>query len=79
MLATILEDLGKLYEQMDTHLDDAGWVANRVDPECQMPDAVIAALGGWMPAPLLADVGYQSDGIVSESQAQKIKVAPLLG
>lgn len=28
-LEAILEDLGKLYENMDVHLDDAGWVANR--------------------------------------------------
>jgi len=29
ILEAILDDLGKLYEGFDRHLDDAGWVANR--------------------------------------------------
>lgn len=56
----------------------AGWIANRIDPECQKPDAVIAALGGWLDAPLLADLRYQPGQALRESQAQQIEVAPLL-
>ncbi len=55
-----------------------GWVANRVDPQCEQPDDVIAALRGWLMAPLLADVPYQADGIMDEGQAQQIDIAPLL-
>ncbi len=29
ILEAILDDLGRLYEDMERHLDDAGWVANR--------------------------------------------------
>ena len=29
ILEAILDDLGRLYEDMDRHFDDAGWVANR--------------------------------------------------
>jgi dethiobiotin synthetase len=57
----------------------AGWIANRVDPECQKQDAVVRALGGWLAAPLLADVSYQSDGAVRARLAQQIDIAPLLG
>ena len=32
----------------------AGWVANRVDPQCQYPDELVAALGERLPAALLA-------------------------
>ena len=56
----------------------AGWIANRIDPECQKPDAVIAALGGWLDAPLLADLRYQPGQVLRESQAQQIEVTPLL-
>ena len=29
ILEAILDDLGRLYEGLDRHYDDAGWVANR--------------------------------------------------
>ncbi|MCK5325352.1 MAG: LON peptidase substrate-binding domain-containing protein [Woeseiaceae bacterium] len=29
ILAGVLDDLGRLYENLDRHLDDAGWVTNR--------------------------------------------------
>ncbi|MEM1173250.1 MAG: LON peptidase substrate-binding domain-containing protein [Pseudomonadota bacterium] len=29
ILEAILDDLGRLYEELDRHFDDAGWVANR--------------------------------------------------
>ena len=57
----------------------AGWIANRVDPECQTPDAVVRALGGWLAAPLLADIAYQSDGAVPAGLPQQIDIVPLLG
>jgi dethiobiotin synthetase len=57
----------------------AGWIANRVDPECQQPDAVVRALGGWLAAPLLADIAYQSDGAVPAGLPQQIDIVPLLG
>jgi dethiobiotin synthetase len=57
----------------------AGWIANRVDPKCQKPDAVVRALGRWLAAPLLADVPYQSDEALRARLAQQIDIAPLLG
>jgi dethiobiotin synthetase len=57
----------------------AGWIANRVDPDCQKPDAIVTALGGWLAAPLLADVPYQSDGALRAKLAQQIDLGPLLG
>ena len=57
----------------------AGWIANRIDPECQKPDAVVTALAGWLAAPLLADIPYQSDGALRASLAQQIDITPLLG
>lgn len=30
ILKAIMDDLGRLYENTDVHLDDAGWVANRL-------------------------------------------------
>jgi dethiobiotin synthetase len=55
-----------------------GWIANRVDPECQKPDAIIAALEGWLAVPLLGDVRYQSDDALRATQAQQVDIAPLL-
>lgn len=56
----------------------AGWIANRVDPTCQEPDAVVRAIGGWLAAPLLADVPYQSDEALRARLAQQVDIAPLL-
>lgn len=56
----------------------AGWVANRVDPDCPNPDEITAALGGWLAAPLLADILYQSDGVLLERRARQITLGPLL-
>ena len=56
-----------------------GWIANRVDPKCEKPDAVVRALGGWLAAPLLADVPYQSDEALRARLAQQIDIAPLFG
>ena len=56
----------------------AGWIANRVDPDCRLPDQIITALGERLPAPLLADVPYQSDRGLLERQTGQINLAPLL-
>ena len=29
ILAGVLDDLGRLYENLERHFDDAGWVSNR--------------------------------------------------
>lgn len=36
----------------------AGWIANRVDPDCLYPDEVVATLGEELDAPLLADCPF---------------------
>jgi dethiobiotin synthetase len=56
----------------------AGWIANRIDPDCQIPAAVIATLGAWLAAPLLAEVAFHSDGVLLEREARQIKLEPLL-
>ncbi len=60
-------------------LDIAGWVANRIDPACLNPADIVQALGGWIDAPLLADVAYQSDGRLLERQARQIDLGRLPG
>ncbi len=62
-----------------TGLRLAGWIANRVDPSCGIPDAIIATLGVWLEAPLLADVPYRSDPVLLEREAQQINLTRLLG
>jgi dethiobiotin synthetase len=41
----------------------AGWVANRVDPAMREGDANVATLVERLPAPLVADVGWGTDGV----------------
>jgi dethiobiotin synthetase len=38
----------------------AGWVANRIDPAMEGGDACVAALAQRLPAPLIADIGWQA-------------------
>lgn len=38
-----------------------GWIANRVDPECMVPDEVIASIREELDAPLLADCPYAAN------------------
>ena len=39
-----------------------GWVANRLDPACQLQDETVAALRQRLSVPCLGDVPYLSDG-----------------
>jgi len=56
----------------------AGWVANRLDPQCEHPDELVATLGERLPAALLADIGFTQDNGAIEKQASRIGLAPLL-
>ncbi|HHJ16570.1 MAG TPA: dethiobiotin synthase [Gammaproteobacteria bacterium] len=56
----------------------AGWVANRIDPECACQDENVAALCRRLPAPLLADQRYIPEAMAPEQQVGIIDVAPLL-
>jgi len=56
----------------------AGWVANRIDPECARQDENIATLCQRLPAPLLADQCYLPQGTGTQQEVGAIDVAPLL-
>ncbi|AVP99618.1 dethiobiotin synthase [Ahniella affigens] len=49
-----------------------GWIANRVDPQCLVPDRVIASLREELDAPLLGEVAY---GESIERAAERLKSA----
>jgi dethiobiotin synthetase len=46
----------------------AGWVANRIDPDCQCADENVEALRRRLAAPLLADLPYVADDEVREAR-----------
>jgi len=56
----------------------AGWVANRLDPQCEHPDELVATLGERLPAALLADFCFAQDSGAIERQASRIGLALLL-
>jgi len=56
----------------DTGLTLAGWIANRLDPDCQWQEANINALRSRLAAPLLADLDYRPDGFRLEGAAAQI-------
>lgn len=56
----------------------AGWVANRIDPECERQDEIVTALCQRLEIPLLADQHYLTKDVQPEQQAGEIDVAPLL-
>ncbi len=56
----------------------AGWVANRVDQQCEHPDELVTALGERLPTVLLADICFAQDNGVLEKQLSRIDPAPLL-
>jgi len=56
----------------------AGWIANRVDPDCLATEAIIATLCDWLPGPLLTDVAFESDAVSLQRRVRQIDVAPLL-
>ena len=56
----------------------AGWVANRIDPDCACQDENVAALCQRLSAPLLADQCFLPEGTSPERQIGVIDVAPLL-
>jgi dethiobiotin synthetase len=62
----------------ESGLQLAGWVANRVDAQCEHADEVVTALGERLPAALLADIGFTPDNGALEKQASRIDLAALL-
>ena len=56
----------------------AGWVANRVDPQCQHADELVTSLGERLAAALLADIGFKPDNGEIEKQASRMDLAALL-
>ena len=50
----------------------AGWVANRIDPDCEQQDGNIMALKQRLAAPLLADLAYLDDAEARLEQAGQI-------
>jgi dethiobiotin synthetase len=56
----------------------AGWVANRIDPDCEFQDGNVRALRERIAAPLLADFEYAANGVWPEQLARKIDLNPLL-
>jgi len=56
----------------------AGWVANRMDPHCEHPEQLVAALGERLKAALLADIGFTQDGSGIEKQVGLTDLALLL-
>jgi len=56
----------------------AGWVANRIDPHCEHPDELVAALDERLPAALLADIRFTKDYAEIEKQAGRMGLASLL-
>jgi dethiobiotin synthetase len=48
-------------------LDLAGWVANRIDPAMDQPDASITALAERLAAPCVADLGWNVPAVIGPS------------
>jgi len=63
---------------LDSGLPLAGWVANRVDPQCQQPDEIVHALDERLPAALLANIIFAKDLTVIENQFGGIDLAGLV-
>lgn len=59
---------------MKSGLRFEGWVANRMDPDCEQQDENVAALRERLPAPLLADLDYAENKASLESQASRINL-----
>ena len=51
-----------------------GWIANRIDPECEQQDGNIMTLTQRLPAPLLADLAYSDDAVRLEEQAGRVNL-----
>ena len=52
----------------------AGWVANRIDPDCGNADDIVVALTQRLPAPLLADIAFAADEVERDAQAGLINL-----
>jgi len=61
----------------DTGLTLAGWVANRLDLDCQWQEANIKALHSRLGVPLLGDLEYRPDYYRQEGAAAQIDAAVL--
>lgn len=55
----------------------AGWVANRIDSECEMQDENVLALRERLDVPLLADFPYSEDAAWSRQRFRLIDLEPL--
>ena len=58
----------------DSGLPLAGWVANRMHPDCERQDENVAALLERLPAPLLADIAYAEEKSARDLQAGRINL-----
>jgi dethiobiotin synthetase len=57
-----------------TGLPLVGWVANRMDPNCEQQDGNVAALRQRLPAPLLADLAYSDDAVSLQDSAGQVNL-----
>jgi dethiobiotin synthetase len=57
----------------------SGWVANRIDPDCERQEQIIAALCERLRVPLLADVAYVDERPDAQLVADSIDVGKLFG
>lgn len=55
----------------------AGWVANRIDPDCENADDMVTALRRRLAAPLLADLAYVADEPERDGQFGRINLDPV--
>ena len=46
----------------------AGWVANRLDPDCEAADETVAALRERLTVPCLGELGYTQDAVLMAEQ-----------
>ena len=67
-----------LVYRLATECGLAGWVANRIDKDCENPDDNVLALQERLDAPLLADFGYAGDAGWPQLPYPAIDLQPLL-
>ena len=54
-----------------------GWVANRIDSDCERQDENVGALRRWLDAPLLADFPYVAEERLRTNQFSQIDLQQL--
>ena len=60
-------------------LEFSGWVANRIDPDCERQDQFIEALRERLRVPLLADLDYVDERSGGQLIAEAIDISKLAG